>query len=164
MGTLLRLYAGIAQLVEHNLAKVGVASSNLVSRSRFEKPRRGPRGFSFKRLSFQAEWQSGYAADCKSVDLGSIPGSASIFPRNDFPARMAKLVYAADLKSAGHCDRAGSSPAPGTTSPATLVHDANTALRAGGSSSTARDRRRKCPRNLLEGSGIWYFGGLVGHG
>ena len=30
--------AGIAQLVEHNLAKVGVASSNLVSRSRFRKP------------------------------------------------------------------------------------------------------------------------------
>lgn len=27
---------------------------------------------------------------------------------------MAKLVDAADLKSAGHCDRAGSSPAPGT--------------------------------------------------
>ncbi len=24
-----------------------------------------------------AEWQSGYAADCKSVYLGSIPGSAS---------------------------------------------------------------------------------------
>ena len=29
------LKAGIAQLVEHNLAKVGVASSSLVSRSRF---------------------------------------------------------------------------------------------------------------------------------
>ena len=28
--------AGIAQLVEHNLAKVGVASSSLVSRSRSE--------------------------------------------------------------------------------------------------------------------------------
>gem|GEM_PF-2298458 len=28
--------AGIAQLVEHNLAKVGVASSNLVSRSNIE--------------------------------------------------------------------------------------------------------------------------------
>jgi hypothetical protein len=27
--------AGIAQLVEHDLAKVGVASSNLVSRSNF---------------------------------------------------------------------------------------------------------------------------------
>ena len=26
----------------------------------------------------QAEWQSGYAAACKAVDLGSIPGSASI--------------------------------------------------------------------------------------
>ena len=29
--------AGIAQLVEHNLAKVGVASSNLVSRSKLLK-------------------------------------------------------------------------------------------------------------------------------
>ncbi|MDQ8975021.1 hypothetical protein, partial [Acinetobacter johnsonii] len=28
---------GIAQLVEHNLAKVGVASSSLVSRSKFKK-------------------------------------------------------------------------------------------------------------------------------
>lgn len=26
-----------------------------------------------------AGWQSGYAADCKSVDAGSIPTSASIF-------------------------------------------------------------------------------------
>ncbi len=31
--------AGIAQLVEHDLAKVGVASSSLVSRSSFAKPR-----------------------------------------------------------------------------------------------------------------------------
>jgi hypothetical protein len=30
--------AGIAQLVEHDLAKVGVASSSLVSRSKFKKP------------------------------------------------------------------------------------------------------------------------------
>ena len=30
-------YAGIAQLVERNLAKVEVASSNLVSRSKFDK-------------------------------------------------------------------------------------------------------------------------------
>ncbi len=29
--------AGIAQLVEHNLAKVGVASSNLVSRSKISQ-------------------------------------------------------------------------------------------------------------------------------
>jgi hypothetical protein len=31
--------AGIAQLVEHDLAKVGVASSSLVSRSKFKKLR-----------------------------------------------------------------------------------------------------------------------------
>ena len=30
-------FAGIAQLVEHDLAKVGVASSSLVSRSRFKQ-------------------------------------------------------------------------------------------------------------------------------
>jgi len=37
-------HAGIAQLVERNLAKVEVASSSLVSRSRFQK---GSRGFPF---------------------------------------------------------------------------------------------------------------------
>ena len=47
--------AGIAQLVERNLAKVEVASSNLVSRLRL------------------AKWQSGNAAACKAVNAGSIP-------------------------------------------------------------------------------------------
>ncbi len=28
-----------------------------------------------------ARWQNGYAADCKSVDLGSTPGRASIDER-----------------------------------------------------------------------------------
>ncbi|MGI9878409.1 hypothetical protein ACKVMW_22735, partial [Vibrio chagasii] len=28
-----------------------------------------------------APWQSGYAADCKSVDLGSTPGGASIIQK-----------------------------------------------------------------------------------
>ena len=32
---IIRGYAGIAQLVEHNLAKVGVGSSSLLSRSKF---------------------------------------------------------------------------------------------------------------------------------
>ena len=74
--------AGIAQLVEHNLAKVGVASSNLVSRSKFcgsngitSVREAGVFYFASKHL---ATWQSGYAADCKSVDLGSTPGVASI--------------------------------------------------------------------------------------
>ena len=35
--------AGIAQLVEHDLAKVGVASSNLVSRSNSSLPYARPR-------------------------------------------------------------------------------------------------------------------------
>ena len=40
-------YAGIAQLVERNLAKVEVASSSLVSRSRFKKNAPGKERFSF---------------------------------------------------------------------------------------------------------------------
>ena len=60
--------AGIAQLVEHDLAKVGVAGPSPVSRSFF--------------------W--------KQV------------------AQVAELVDALDLKSSGHCGRAGSTPAPGT--------------------------------------------------
>ncbi len=76
-------FAGIAQLVEHNLAKVGVASSSLVSRS-----------------IILAEWQSGYAADCKFVDIGSIPVSASKNFISPFYAMVVKSVYTADLKSA----------------------------------------------------------------
>ena len=37
----------------------------------------------------KARWQSGYAADCKSVDLGSTPGRASMQHRN---ATLAQLV------------------------------------------------------------------------
>ena len=55
-------------MVEHNLAKVGVASSNLVSRSN-----------RFKAGIKKAGWQSGHAADCKSVNAGSIPTPASMF-------------------------------------------------------------------------------------
>ena len=76
-------FAGIAQLVEHNLAKVGVASSNLVSRSKFFHPMLcllGKIETSDLRGFFSlAGWQNGYAADCKSVYLGSTPGPASIF-------------------------------------------------------------------------------------
>ena len=57
---LLNNFAGIAQLVERNLAKVEVASSSLVSRF----------------LSL-AKWQSGNAAACKAVNAGSIPTLAS---------------------------------------------------------------------------------------
>ncbi|GEM_PF-1996888 len=76
--------AGIAQLVEHNLAKVGVASSSLVSRSKFSsldffeaflcRDRMGRLGPAL----IWARWQSGHAAACKAVDAGSIPTLASI--------------------------------------------------------------------------------------
>ena len=76
--------AGIAQLVEHNLAKVGVASSSLVSRS--NDSRQYPDQFGVLLFSptlritttgFSAGWQSGYAAACKAVYAGSIPTPAS---------------------------------------------------------------------------------------
>ena len=44
---------------------------------------------------FLAEWQSGHAVDCKSIHLGSTPGSASII---EF-ARVVKSVDTRDLKS-----------------------------------------------------------------
>jgi hypothetical protein len=91
-------------VVEHNLAKVGVASSNLVSRSKIWKPRYF-RGFYIlqhgnSKINTLAEWQSGYAAVCKTVYLGSIPGSASNFSMLHHAfARVAELVDARDLKS-----------------------------------------------------------------
>ena len=36
-----------------------------------------------RRLRFEAGWQSGYAADCKSVYAGSIPTRASNISDND---------------------------------------------------------------------------------
>ena len=91
-------------MVEHDLAKVGVASSSLVSRSRSsEAPVR--RGFVFSACESAtaaratrprtgspldpgadiapspAWWQSGHAAACKAVYAGSIPTQASILFR-----------------------------------------------------------------------------------
>ena len=68
--------AGVAQLVERNLAKVEVASSRLVSRSKYKKEATANTALPFF-LQVLAQWQSGYAADCKSVYVGSIPACAS---------------------------------------------------------------------------------------
>ena len=57
MRIVFRIYAGIAQLVEHDLAKVGVASSSLVSRSTLNCPSGGigrHKGFKIPRLSRRA--------------------------------------------------------------------------------------------------------------
>ena len=59
------VHADVAQLVAHNLAKVGVAGSNPVVRSRgVTQP-------------FTVEWPSGEATACKAVHTGSIPVSTS---------------------------------------------------------------------------------------
>ena len=62
--------AGIAQLVERNLAKVEVASSSLVVRSEGL-----PRSFFG---TSTVGWPRGEATDCKSVYTGSNPVSTSI--------------------------------------------------------------------------------------
>ena len=113
--------AGVAQLVERNLAKVEVESSRLFSRSRIPGeseafPLLVPANACSAvqvlaspgtlRVLLQcsahtaARWQSGYAAACKAVYLGSIPGRASkVSSTSPGLARMVKLVDTRDLKS-----------------------------------------------------------------
>ena len=68
----------MAQLVEHNLAKVGVAGSSPVVRSiAFPDRLGGP---------FSAKWPSGKAEACKAFTPGSNPGFASRSPKGpSFP-------------------------------------------------------------------------------
>ena len=86
--------ASLAQLVERDLAKVEVTSSNLVTRSNSSEMEQKVAG-----------WQSGHAADCKSVHLGSTPGPASINTLtarlSSVFARVVKSVDTRDLKSLG---------------------------------------------------------------
>jgi hypothetical protein len=63
-----------------------------------------------------ARWQSGYAAACKAVDIGSIPVRASSLYSPAVLARVVKQVDTRDLKSLGF-GRTGSSPVPGTIFP-----------------------------------------------
>jgi hypothetical protein len=68
----------VAQLVEHDLAKVGVAGSNPVVRSR-EIRSRSITTFDrlFSEKYFMATWPSGKAEACKAFIPGSNPGVAS---------------------------------------------------------------------------------------
>ena len=63
----------MAQLVEHNLAKVGVAGSSPVVRSIVCARADFSRPFAYK-----AKWPSGKAEACKAFTPGSNPGFASI--------------------------------------------------------------------------------------
>ena len=60
------LRADVAQLVAHHLAKVRVAGSNPVIRSRVQVA-----------SNPTVEWPSGEATACKAVHTGSIPVSTS---------------------------------------------------------------------------------------
>jgi hypothetical protein len=65
--------ADVAQLVEHHLAKVDVASSNLVVRSQGTVKARIPRKF-----AYTVGWPRGEAAACKAVYTGSNPVPTSV--------------------------------------------------------------------------------------
>ena len=93
--------ARVAQLVEHDLAKVGVAGSNPVSRSNFFF------GRIFMEVSFEIHFEMYRFNACLYLGFGR-------------QARVVELVDTQDLKSCGHCGRAGSTPAPGTKAPSEM--------------------------------------------
>ncbi len=62
------------------------------------------------RMTAEARWQSGYAADCNSVYAGSIPTLASIF--SSCPGGGIGRRNGLKIRYSKEC--AGSSPAPGT--------------------------------------------------
>ena len=71
--------AGIAQLVEHDLAKVGVASSSLVSRSKFRR--------SLRRLKVKKQYLYQVAGIAQLVehDLAKVGvASSSLVSRSNF--------------------------------------------------------------------------------
>ncbi len=87
-----RRFAGIAQLVEHNLAKVGVASSSLVSRSNIS--------ISSLHSGWVAEWLcSGLQSRVPRFDSGL---SLQIFSFTSLVARVVELVDTRDLNNIEH--------------------------------------------------------------
>ena len=66
----------MAQLVEHHLAKVGVAGSNPVVRSRILRAGLSRPAFLVELVDV-ATWPSGKAEACKAFTPGSNPGVAS---------------------------------------------------------------------------------------
>ena len=85
--------ADMAQLVEHNLAKVGVAGSSPVVRSiAFPDRLGGP---------FSAKWPSGKAEACKAFTPGSNPGFASRSPKGPSERRAPFRLRAPDTNRAG---------------------------------------------------------------
>ena len=131
----LKQNAEIAQLVEHNLAKVRVASSSLVFRSFFERMLEWWNGrheglkilwplrlCGFKsRFEYTSLSKQYFAEVAQLVEHNlakvRVAGSSPVFRstlREEVDARMVESVDTKDLKSFGHCGCAGSSPASST--------------------------------------------------
>ena len=115
-----KVYADVAQLVERNLAKVEVAGSNLVICS---KSLRIFGGFFFENRSangtFSARQVLFFSTTSDTFNIES--NFVHLYPAIRHPlARMVELVDTQDLKSCGHCGRAGSIPAPGTRERSTV--------------------------------------------
>ena len=112
--------AKVAQLVEHDLAKVGVAGSNPVFRSRVPMNS----GFSLKspvpqKLQIYDLLSFSSIPRIKTSFLWIGSGGQGnkvlkILIITDQSAQVVELVDTKDLKSFDHCGRAGSSPALGT--------------------------------------------------
>ena len=88
------LRADVAQLVAHNLAKVGVAGSNPVVRS--VAARLAAQRFAGGQ-AHSVEWPRGEATACKAVYTGSNPVSTS--ERKAGPARFGAAVALGDWRS-----------------------------------------------------------------
>ena len=85
--------AAIAQLVEHNLAKVGVASSSLVCRSFLNKPKR--RYAFYLSLAQVAELVDAHVSGaCVSRRAGSSPVLGTVLFRKNKNGEVAELVDA----------------------------------------------------------------------
>jgi hypothetical protein len=82
--------ADVAQLVEHHLAKVDVASSNLVVRSQDTVTAKVLRN-----RVYTVGWPRGEAAACKAVYTGSNPVPTSVKTLVSGPGRMQGAIGAA---------------------------------------------------------------------
>lgn len=66
----------------------------------------GRQSFLYKRRP-KASWRSGYAADCKSVYLGSIPGEASIPSAQHISGKTGNRRFYSGRKALAHADISG---------------------------------------------------------
>jgi hypothetical protein len=109
-----------SSVVEHDLAKVGVAGSNPVSRSKESKDPQETESihigsvFLFRETFMVHDQQAQRLSLIVGRDDHHLHLLLARKKQHIIHARMVELVDTQDLKSCGHCGRAGSIPAPGT--------------------------------------------------